>query len=376
MEWGINLKAKKTISINKKLFRVFSLPMIVFVIVLMYIINLIFKMEFEQYVELRNSQVNTSEININNEIEYLKADEVLFTHTMTKIFILVVVICILCILFLTFFTSKKIISPIKKVSYTAKEIRQNNYHNVEYSSDIQEINYLIDIINNLSNSLKKQEHIRKRLLTDLSHELKTPITSMYGHLEALIEGIWEPTKDRLISINQELLRIMCLIEQLQNLNNLENDSIKKEYIDIKALIISVIHNMQAISLSKNINIECNLDEIYANVDRGKLAQVIINMISNSIKYSNVNKKIYINLYKENRDVVIKIKDEGIGISKKDIQYIFERFYRVDKSRGKDKEGLGIGLTISNIIVKEHGGSISVNSVLNEGSEFIIRLPEK
>ena len=99
MEWGINLKAKKTISINKKLFRVFSLPMIVFVIVLMYIINLIFKMEFEQYVELRNSQVNTSEININNEIEYLKADEVLFTHTMTKIFILVVVICILCILF-------------------------------------------------------------------------------------------------------------------------------------------------------------------------------------------------------------------------------------------------------------------------------------
>ena len=91
---------------------------------------------------------------------------------------------------------------------------------------------------------------------------------------------------------------MCLIEQLQNLNNLENDSIKKEYIDIKALIISVIHNMQAISLSKNINIECNLDEIYANVDRGKLAQVIINMISNSIKYSNENKKIYINLYKE------------------------------------------------------------------------------
>ena len=134
--------------------------------------------------------------------------------------------------------------------------------------------------------------------------------------------------------------------------------------------------MQAISLSKNINIECNLDEIYANVDRGKLAQVIINMISNSIKYSNENKKIYINLYKENRDVVIKIKDEGIGISKKDIQYIFERFYRVDKSRGKDKEGLGIGLTISYIIVKEHGGSISVNSVLNEGSEFIIRLPEK
>lgn len=376
MEWGINLKAKKTISINKKLFRVFSLPMIVFVIVLMYIINLIFKMEFEQYVELRNSQVNTSEININNEIEYLKADEVLFTHTMTKIFILVVVICILCILFLTFFTSKKIISPIKKVSYTAKEIRQNNYHNVEYSSDIQEINYLIDIINNLSNSLKKQEHIRKRLLTDLSHELKTPITSMYGHLEALIEGIWEPTKDRLISINQELLRIMCLIEQLQNLNNLENDSIKKEYIDIKALIISVIHNMQAISLSKNINIECNLDEIYANVDRGKLAQVIINMISNSIKYSNENKKIYINLYKENRDVVIKIKDEGIGISKKDIQYIFERFYRVDKSRCRNTGGTGIGLTICKSIIDLHNGKIEVKSEINKGSEFIISLPCK
>lgn len=370
----------KPISINKKLFKTFSIPMIIFVIVLMCIINIIFKMEFDQYVELRNNptsnQITISESNINNGENNLRPEDKLFKHTMTKIFILVVVICTLCILFLTFFTSKKIISPIKKVSHIAKEIKENNYYNVEYSSDILEINYLIDTINNLSNSLKNQETIRKRLLTDLSHELKTPITSMHGHLEAIIDGIWAPTQDRLISINQELIRIMSLIEQLKNLNNLEHDYINKSSINIKSLIISIIHNMQAISLSRNIKIEYELVEVLGYVDGDKLSQVIINIISNAIKYSKENKKIFVYLYEENEFIVIKIKDEGFGIPKEDIDYIFERFYRVDKSRGKDRESIGVGLTISNIIIKEHGGTIDVKSVLEKGSEFIIRLPIK
>ncbi|MEW9077176.1 sensor histidine kinase [Terrisporobacter glycolicus] len=367
----------KTVSINKKLLYTFSLPMIIFVIILMSTINFVFKKEFDQYVELRNSHISENiNISVNDKENLSRAEDKLFIHTVTKIFALVVIVCILCILFLTFFISKKIISPIKKVSDTAKEIKENNYYNVEYSSDIKEINYLINTINSLSNSIKNQERIRKRLLTDVSHELKTPITSMRGHLEAIIDGIWEPTQDRLISINQELIRIMSLIEQLKDLNNLENGSINKEYNDIKSLIVSVVHNMQAITLSKNIKIEYELKDVYAYVDRDKLSQVIMNIISNSIKYSQDNKKIFIHLYKDNNEIIIKIKDQGIGIPKEDVDYIFERFYRVDKSRGKENEGIGVGLTISNIIVKEHGGTIDVSSTLGVGSEFIIRLPEK
>lgn len=376
MELDINLK-NKTVSINKKLLYTFSLPMIIFVIILMSTINFVFKKEFDQYVELRNSHISENiNISVNDKENLLRAEDKLFIHTVTKIFALVVIVCILCILFLTFFISKKIISPIKKVSDTAKEIKENNYYNVEYSSDIKEINYLINTINSLSNSIKNQERIRKRLLTDVSHELKTPITSMRGHLEAIIDGIWEPTQDRLISINQELIRIMSLIEQLKDLNNLENGSINKEYNDIKSLIVSVVHNMQAITLSKNIKIEYELKDVYAYVDRDKLSQVIMNIISNSIKYSQDNKKIFIHLYKDNNEIIIKIKDQGLGIPKEDVDYIFERFYRVDKSRGKENEGIGVGLTISNIIVKEHGGTIDVSSTLGVGSEFIIRLPEK
>ena len=235
--------------------------------------------------------------------------------------------------------------------------------------------YKRQIINNLSNSLKKQEHIRKRLLTDLSHELKTPITSMYGHLEALIEGIWEPTKDRLISINQELLRIMCLIEQLQNLNNLENDSIKKEYIDIKALIISVIHNMQAISLSKNINIECNLDEIYANVDRGKLAQVIINMISNSIKYYDKEDKYLKFTALENKDsVIFTIADNGTGIEDKYLNKIFEKGFTGDNGRS-EKEATGIGLYLCKKLSEKLHIKIKAESEMGQGTTIVLTFPK-
>ena len=197
---------------------------------------------------------------------------------------------------------------------------------------------------------------------------------MHGHLEAIIDGIWEPTQDRLISINQELIRIMSLIEQLKNLNNLENEIISKSEISMKGLILNVIHNMQGVCISKNIKIEYKLEEINAYVDKDKISQVIMNIISNAIKYSSNNKYIYVTLYRDNKDVIVKIKDEGIGIPNEEIEFIFERFYRVDKSRSKEKEGIGVGLTISNMIIKDHGGSIEVESVLGEGSEFKVILP--
>ncbi len=462
-------KNKDNISLNKKLIISFSIPMIILIIIIAVMVNMMFKVAFKDYLDIKHKQIvdvidleihkayidnkwdveqmkilcedtlsngilltvedsnnniiwsskdheakyketlskiqnNTiiSKVFLNKELKgtdktpiyndkeeligyktleyinetYLMSEEIIFLYAIRKILIIMVIVCIFSISWITIYTSKNIIKPIKSVSKKTKQLENSNYKELDEISDVKEIDDLIISINNLSNSLRSQENIRKRLITDLSHELSTPITSMYGHLEAIIDGIWEPTEDRLKSINQELMRLNSLVDQLKSLNKLEHEAINKSYINIGELICSIVPNMQAVALDKNINIKYEEKEAWAYIDKDKLSQVIINILVNAIKYTTNNKNIYIHLSQDSNHTYISIKDEGCGICKEDIDYIFERFYRANKSRNREDEGMGVGLTISNIIVREHGGSIRVNSELNIGSEFIIKLPNQ
>lgn len=461
------MNRNRYVSFNQKLIVSFGIPLIIFILVLSFIVNTVFKAQFEKYIDLKNKNaINSSDLDIHNayingkwdignlqnigrnllkrgivlevkdkhkiyvwststdykkhcqdtfdEIKnsmhilhplwdeklinyespiynnknkligykiltyydgvYYMPDEVQFISTINKILIVVGIVSILTIILITVFLSKAISYPIRRVSYVTKLIEKNKYQYLEYNEGIKEINDLIVSINRLSDSLKSQEHIRKRLIADLSHELRTPLTSMHGHLQAIIDGIWEPTGDRLLSIDHELMRIMSLIEQLKNLTKLEGKSISKEYINLKETIYLLICNLEASALNKNINLTYELEDISGNFDKDKISQVIMNILSNSIKYTPENGDINVKLYKYKSNVYISVKDTGIGIPREDIDYIFERFYRVDKSRNKLNEGLGIGLAISNLIVKEHGGEIKVTSELGKGSEFIVILP--
>ena len=127
-------------------------------------------------------------------------------------------------------------------------------------------------------------------------------------------------------------------------------------------------------MDKNIRIKYELEDVNANIDKEKISQVIINLISNAIRYTNLNGEILIKLYKKSDFIKIIVKDNGIGIPEESLDYIFERFYRVDKSRCRNTGGTGVGLTICKSIVDLHKGKIEVKSKLNEGSEFIITLP--
>lgn len=305
---------------------------------------------------------------------YYLSDDITFLNEINNTLIALSVLLILNILIVSLFVARKISNPIKKVSYVTKSMKRGEYKNLDYTGKIEEVNDLILSINNLSESLKSQEHIRKRLITDLSHELKTPLTSMHGHLQAMIDGIWEATPIRLASIDKELMRITSLIDELKKLNKLENEPINKSKVNLRNIISSIVINFQAIALQKGVKISTKLDDVEIYADEDKLSQVITNIISNSIKYNKVDGNVYVSLYKNDNKVYIRVKDTGIGIKDEDIQYIFERFYRGDKSRSKSNEGLGVGLTISKMIIKEHGGEILVNTSLGEGSEFIIILP--
>ncbi|MFR8972449.1 ATP-binding protein [Romboutsia timonensis] len=308
---------------------------------------------------------------------YYMDNDVDFLKEINKVITSIGIVMVLITIFIAILISNNISKPVEVVSNMANLIGDGDYDNkIDYDSNIVEIDVLIKSINNLSAKLEEQENLRKRLTTDISHELRTPLTSIQTHLEAMIDGIWEPDTERLNSVNEEVIRLTNLVNQLQNLAKFDSEKSKLNLakVNVKNLIMNVVYNNQGKALEKNINIECDLESIDSYLDKDKISQVIVNLLSNAIRYTNNGGKIFISSYKENNNLKIQFKDNGIGIPKENIKYIFERFYRVDESRSKNTGGIGVGLTIVKSIIDLHQGTIEVRSELNKGSEFIVILP--
>lgn len=341
--------------------------------------------QWDNYFEELKVDINDDESNIlvgyayigHYASTYYMENDVEFFNAINRIIIIIGVISISSIIIISIIISRSIAKPISKVSKMTKYIGEGNYKNkLNYKSNIMEIDDLINSINKLSNELNDQENLRKQLTGDIAHELRTPLTSIKGHLDAIIVGIWEPTNERLNSINEEVKRITNLVDELRKLAKFDSgkDNLNKEIVNLKNYIKSIAYNYEGKALEKNIVIKYQLENIEALIDKEKFAQVIINILSNAIKYNNGNNAIYIKVFKKNNSINISIKDSGIGIPKSEYKNIFERFYRLDKSRGANEKGAGVGLTIAKSIVNAHGGEIEVYSEINKGSEFIISLP--
>ena len=306
-------------------------------------------------------------------------NELVFLDIVNKIILGMGVLLILASTIMGFIISRSITRPINKLMTKAKYISKGEYDKkIEINTDILEINDLINSINNLSQSIKEQENIRKRLTGDISHELKTPLTNIQSHLEAMIDGIWEPTEERLLSVKEEAERLSSLVSDMQKLNKYDESSIKlkKDNVNISDIICFVIFQFSNLAKSKNIKIEYEKKNINLYCDKDKITQALVNILSNAIRYSNEGSTIFIEEKLKDNKVIISIEDQGIGISEEDLKYVFERFYRADKSRTRATGGTGIGLTIVKSIVSSHGGEVKLESKLGEGSKFTIILPKE
>lgn len=372
MEWGTNLEFnKKKLNLNKKLIFYLAMVMICIIVIMAVSVNLSVEKKILYY---SSNMVELSKQSL------IKSRE-LFLQDVKNVIIGISLLMIIVVISISIFLSQKISKPIIVVSKMTDFIKHGGYdQTLEYESSIVEIDNLINSINELSKELYKMEEMRKKLTSDISHELRTPLTSIQTHLEAMIDGIWEPSPERLNSVNEEVIRLSHLVNQLKNLAKYDNEKNKLEIseVDLKQLIKNIVYNNQSFAFEKNIKIEYDLEEIIAKVDKEKISQVMVNLISNAIRYTNCNckteGKIIIKLYKENDFIKINVKDNGIGIPKESLDYIFERFYRVDKSRCRNTGGTGVGLTICKSIIDLHKGKIEVKSKINQGSEFIITLP--
>lgn len=323
-----------------------------------------------------NQMIGTVEITFYGPYFYTEND-VAFLKTLNSIFALVGILSILVAFLASRYMSKKMIKPILSTVDTAKLISEGNYKaiNAEIPKS-EELRILVTTMNQMAMTLDQQERLRKQLTTDVAHELRTPLTTVASHLEAMIEKVWEPTSERLQSCYDEIGRITGLVSDLEKLSKIEIENLKLNVVEFNAfdLLFSVKKNFELEALKKGIRFEIIGESTTVKLDKDRIYQVVSNIVSNAIHYTPEGGEVLCYLYKRDKAFIIEVKDTGIGISEEDLPYIFERFYRTDKSRSRRTGGSGIGLTIAKSIVLAHGGQIEVQSKINKGSQFTLKLP--
>lgn len=309
---------------------------------------------------------------------YYTDSDLEFINTLNEVFIGVGIISLLLAIIIGAIISRNISKPIIRVIDRARLISQGHYSSrSDEESDTKEINDLINSINDLARNLESQERLRKQLTADVAHELRTPLATLQSHMEAMIDGVWNADTERLKSCHEEILRLNRLVGDLDKLAKYESGALTldKTEFNLKELVKRVVGNFEKEFLSKNIQLELKLDEQIIKADRDKISQMIVNLISNALKYTNTGGKVIIELTGDKNKAELAVIDNGIGIAKEDLPYIFERFYRADKSRTRLTGGAGIGLAITKAIVEAHKGTIEVESEINVGTKFKVILPK-
>lgn len=280
-----------------------------------------------------------------------------------------------------YFLAGKALSPIEKINTTAREISSSSLgQRIEEKNTDDEVGSLIVTLNQLFARLEKAFEREKQFTSDASHELRTPITVIRAQSEKILRrnDLKEECEETLKIIKKQSDYMGHLIEQLLLLARSDSGKqiIEKEEFDINELVKIVAGEFSAVAENKNIKIitEQSSESISVLADQSMIIQLLLNLIDNAIKYTPKGGEVKIITEKNDGNLIIKIKDTGRGIPEEDQDNIFERFYRVDKSRSRKKGGTGLGLAICEWIVESHEGSINFESSAGIGTTFIIKLP--
>ncbi|EKO1914155.1 two-component sensor histidine kinase [Clostridium botulinum] len=306
----------------------------------------------------------------------LSEEDISFKTSINKSIIASGILTLIIIIAISLYFSKQFSIPIKEVANLSVNLSKGDFDaKSSVESNIEELENLRESVNILAEKLKYQDSLRRRLVSDISHEIRTPLNVLQNNLEAMIDGVFPVTAERLNYLNEEVVRFGRLLNNLNVLKEFESESIKLNFekIFLDELISDICSDFYAIAENKNIKLQYhieNYEDYSITGDRDKLKQVFINLLSNALKFTEDGGKVLIKLYTSDKNIVVEVKDNGVGIKKEDLPFIFERLYRGDKSR-QQFEGNGIGLTIVKNILQLHYASIDLESEEGEGATFKI-----
>lgn len=284
-------------------------------------------------------------------------------------------IFLVIILWFGYVFARRITLPLQQVAQAARKLAAGELQTRVLVETNDEIQRLADSFNAMAEQIQEVSRIKRDFVTNASHELRTPLTSIKGFAETLMEELSGDQRRYAEIIRNNADRLMQLVQDIMLLSDLESRQIlNKETIDFTRLIREVVSLFEPTAQKKNIQITLKCpDRISITADAFKLQQVFINLIDNALKYSERG-TISVEVSQEQNQVIVQVKDTGLGIPVEDQERIFERFYVVDKSRSRQAGGTGLGLSIVKHIVTMHNGTIEVQSRPGLGSTFIVKLP--
>jgi signal transduction histidine kinase len=304
------------------------------------------------------------------------------THILANQLIYVTIIALLAGFIISLFISKKLSKPIVEITNTASNLANGNYNVVFEKGDYTEIDNLVTTLNYATRELSRTDQLRKELIANISHDLKTPLTMIKSYAEMSRDLSKDDKKKRTKHLNviiEETDRLTLLINDIMKLSKLESkiDELKITKFDISKLVKDIINRFSYLVEKDKYEIEINIDNnLYVSADKEKIEQVIYNLISNAINYTGDDKKVIVNLKGLNDIVRFEVIDNGSGISKKNLEHIWDRYYKVDSEHKRSVVGTGLGLAIVKNILIMHNAKFGVDSVINKGSTFYFELKEE
>ena len=302
-----------------------------------------------------------------------------FQATFTESLLIAVAAASLVALVVSLVFSRSILAPVVIMMNASQRIAEGHYDERVQLQGTDELNQLAGSFNKMAEQLEQVENMRRRLLGDVAHELRTPLTAIKGSAEGLMDGVLPASDETYQQIHAEAERLSRLVDDLQELSRVESRAIQLDVhpVDAAMLIQTVAKRLQYQFDEKRIKLTLDLpaQPIHILADDGRAIQVFTNLVGNALQYTSENGTVLVSARQEKEEAVFSIKDNGVGIPAEHLLHIFDRFYRVDKSRSRAHGGSGIGLTIAKHLVEAHGGKLWVESEgKNKGSVFSFTLP--
>lgn len=268
-------------------------------------------------------------------------------------------------------------APIKKVTNAAAALKEGDYSARTGMQGNDEIARLGNMFDRMADSIETNRNLERRLVTDVAHELRTPLMAIQSTVEAMIDGVFEPDVERLETLNSEVRRLSRLVNALLQLSRLENRTtpIERRKVDLTELLSQVVSTHQAYIQDAGLSLQFKYDpHVYVYGDADMLRQATANLISNAVRYTPEGGTITLVAHKGDIMGQITVRDTGIGLTPEEAKLVFQRFWRADAGRTRSTGGLGVGLSVVKEIVDQHGGWVRVDGRPNEGACFTMYIP--
>lgn len=332
--------------------------------------------KFGTPVVVNDQQVGT--FLVASSMGILSESQHIYLTRVNRTLIWVGAISILMVLVVAIWQSRSIVQPLQEMADASRRLAKGDYQQRVQVQRNDELGDMANAFNQMASDLSQQSELRRQMMADVAHELRTPLTVLRIDLESMEDGLMDPSPENVRALQSEVGYLSNLVEDLRMLSSADAGDLKieKNPVELNSLVREMVERQQNAARERKIKLTANYtdNEIFVMGDTQRLSQVLVNLLSNAIQHTLPEHEINTKVEVEKQTARVAVTNYGTTIPKEDLERIFDRFYRLERSRNRDQGGSGLGLSIARSLINAHGGKIWAESVPGESTTFTFSLP--